>query len=245
MKRQLLFSFFLFCVQYSIGQNYEFPKIQQYKFECHYWKDTLNSHQVLKFKNGNIKLEYIHIDGNRKLRKEYHENGRLKLTAEVIQEFVTDTFVSFNPETYEEDIEVLSGIEDIRDGQYIEYDFYRRIITKGSFKYGKKNGKWESTLHNLSYGTIFIEANYNDEGFLSGKYKEYYFDEPSKTKSIKAEGEVNVVLQKSVYRSSIKNKPHINYFQKSMQVGEWKYYNILGELEQIIIYQVMPVTKKY
>lgn len=217
------------------AQDYELPEMDYYDMKIHYWDDTITANQMKKWDNGNTQVEYVDLNDSTKLRKEYSRDGGLKLTAEVFQVFCSDTFVTFDPETYKETFEVIEAIRDIPHGRYFEY-YSKRLgftepRTKGSYQYGYKYGEWLAKTSPL--GEVIV-ANYNSQGKLEGIYTEYHFNPK---KQVKLQGEYKVFKMKRWYKDGKTKKLKSDEYYSSRRVGKWKLYNELGELIETVKYK--------
>ncbi|MGK0388577.1 MAG: antitoxin component YwqK of YwqJK toxin-antitoxin module [Maribacter sp.] len=237
--RYICFFYFLLAFNVLSAQDYDLPDMGTYDLGTYYWEDMITANQIKKGANGEISLEYVDLNDSMKLRKEYFRDGKLKLIVEVFQAFCSDIFVSFDPVTYEEEFEIVEGICDIFHGIYIEYqhDFQeRRLIdplTKGYYKNGKKYGEWRK----ISESEGLSIANYNAAGKLEGTYTAYYFDLGSIKKQVKLQGEYKVYKMKQWYRDGGTGEYKSNEHHSARRVGEWRWYNKLGELIETVKYE--------
>ncbi len=222
------------------SQVCDVPKMNRYSIgHNNYWEDTITANQIEYWDNGNIKVEYVDLPSNKKLKKAYFKEGRLKLTVEVIQSYETDGSMEYNPKSGEDTIIYQSGICDTPDGKYIEYNepYYSKndiINTQGQYLNGRKYGKWQTEVSYNGLREIVI-ANFNSDGRLDGEYIRYYYNYDDKKAQVKWKGQFGVIKINVVIRDDVTRKL-INKLQtRSERVGVWVLFdrggNVLGEVE--------------
>ncbi len=189
--------------------------------------DTLVSQQKIYKKDGTLQLENKIID-KQLHRIEYGDNNQIIIQCEILQRRGIDTFVSFDPETYKETIEVSKNISDRPNGKYIEYYEGGTIKTNGIYHHYYRIGEWKYYYPN---GDIWKVITYNKYGQKRGMYEEYYEEEQLK---IKGKWEVQKYTTKRRGYDPITYKEKVETYEKEeeVKIGEWIYYLETGEVEK-------------
>ena len=214
--------------------------MKEYYMSLYWWPDTITENQKEYWTNGNLKVKYENIGQNKKLKKEYFEEGRLKLTVEVSQVYAIDTCLVEEPKTWEIKEVVEKGFTDIADGEYIEYHepIYSPEdipIAKGYYRNGKRIGQWEIEISNKN---IYVVANFNTQGQLEGQYIEYFLEYGKEINKIKWLGQYNVVPTIDLkWDHQLKKYKSLSYME-SRKVGVWQRFNELGELKETVTYEM-------
>ncbi len=239
MKNTITIYLFIFVNQFVYSQNYDIstPKFKQYHYTYYHWNDSISENQKEYWDNNVLKVEYIDLDNQKKLRKEYFENGRLKREAEVVQAFSIDTFVTFNPETMEENIRVKKGFKDFYAGKYIEYEDYQdnRIITKGQFKNSIYSGKWEAIVFGQTSFKI-IEGKFNKYGYLENYY-EYNINKDGSKGNLLVKGKYKTFkIEKYIFNNISQKNEKVKKFL-NRPIGKWIYYDDNKNVRLIIRYK--------
>ena len=226
MKLKLVFFIFLFACNDLSGQLY----LADWDFGLGY---TQIAEQVF-WENGKLKWE-DRREGENLFRFQYDPSGKLQVKAEIVRQFFTDTIITFDPETYEENIQIAKGYSDIADGQYVEYHTNAQVATAGQLKKHVQLGHWISYYPN---GKVKEELSYNERGHLHGNYQSYF--ENGKKKAI---GKYEAIFPSpAVEKISGENFqgefiPEVQ--EKSFKSGRWKYYSAEGLLESTGKYKVV------
>ena len=232
----LIFIFECIICKSIISQDYTLPKFTD-RIEHFYWADTIDSNQIVYFENGNIKVKYTRDENNNKVRNQYYENGNLKYLVKVKQFYRTDTTTIFDYDTYDETLEFHNGYGDMAYGDYEEYYYYHNsnnpiIKTQGKYEKGYKTGEWiyhdhsgltQTTIYNFSGGT------------LSGLCIKYYPSPKFEKAKIKIKGNYGKVYMPRPYWFDI-NSSEIIKENIIRRVGEWEYYDIHGNLIEVVNY---------
>jgi len=221
------------------SQHYELPKMKKYTLERCIWPDTITQNQKKYWNNGNIKVEYENTGGDRKIRKEYFENGKLKLRVELKQECLKDTFYVTSPETGEVKIKVKSYCVDVLDGKYIEYLNQTNVeseapITIGQYSNNKMFGVWKSVIGKYNSA---VKATFNKDGNLDGEFIQFYssYNRPDQKIMWKGQfGLENISMEtidpetgKIIRKEFMNNKP----------IGTWYLYDISGNVIGQVTYK--------
>ncbi len=232
MKNFILF-ILIFSSINSFAQDYELPKMKWFKYESYAWKDSITANQIKLYSNGNLKLDYVNIGNSKKIRREYFEEGGLKLTIEVKQKYRVDSVYDIDPITGISTLNLYSGYRDIPDGKYIEYKkpFRRKnksvLITYGNYLNGKMQGKWETMSKNL---VNKITATYNSEGYLDGEYIEFYDTRYFNKEIIKWKGTFKVFKSKETILDPITGKLETIISSINERFGTWTLYDMEGKI---------------
>ncbi|MFT5165860.1 MAG: hypothetical protein ACI8P3_001090 [Saprospiraceae bacterium] len=154
------------------GQFKDSRKLNTENFDPKKW----SSGEAQYHENGYVKYIYKDAGEGRKKRYEYYEDGTPLSEMEVVFKLYRDTIVTFNPDTYEEMIQITENKDLLPDGQYLEYhegnpDGKRRIHLTGKFREGEKVGTWKIT--SLSGGTTKIKMEESDTSVDHTDYKSY------------------------------------------------------------------------
>ena len=211
------------------GQSEKNNSFEEYEFEIIFWLDSINVKQKQYYPNKSIKLEYDVINDSIKIRKEYFESGNIKLEAEVYQRFKKSIKTSPKESNNEEDTTIIKeGYVDVRHGKYIEYydDILKLKRQNGKYKDNTRCSEW--TKYDISMRKIIIE-NYNDKGFLEGKYTEYFFVNGSEElKKVKTKGQYEVIT----YNYAINDNERY-FITESKKTGIWEYYDWNKLIEKV------------
>jgi len=226
----LLLSTYIFAQEEDIV-----PEMNAYQVNYRTGDRTKANLPTTYWENGNIKMDYEVVDGERKIRKEYFESGKLKIETEVVRTFVVDTFVSFDPVTFDEAIEIDSGY---LDGRYLEYfehvkDTKKGIRTIGEFVSSRQTGIW---IHQAEFSGSIYKAELFD-GRIEGEFIEYYpsictVREVDKLKK-KVEGTYILVSEESEVHV-VENKTITSYYVVNKKNGNWYYYELDGTVSEKI-----------
>lgn len=235
----LFITFSTLTLTQSGAQDYELPKMNHYDIKEYVWASTSSHEQRKHWDNGNPKIEYIDLENGHKLRKEYFSEGRLKMTVEVMQIHEKRLDSIFDPDdpSVIVAVDTIVGFIDIPDGRYVEYHepYYSSSDiprTTGQFLNGAPHGRWETEKGVLGY---IVEANYNEEGYLEGPYKEYYPSYPNKKQNLKISGNYSQVLVTRKDRYSPGNR-YVTY-KTSHRVGTWKLHDEEGAVIEEVTYK--------
>lgn len=211
--------------------------IQEYGLKNQLWQDSMTKNQILKWKNGNVKVEYIDLYDSLKIRRDYFENGMLKMEATVYQVFKSVNITTYD-EFDDESIRDTSGYLDVLHGKYKEYQEEwsvkcgPTIITSGQFTHGFATGNWERR----GSANSLIVANFSKNGFLKGEFFEYYFDRENPKSKIKWKGQFDVFNLEVDQNVAIKDYIDMDYSKSHHRVGIWKHYNEEGVLIETVTY---------
>ena len=214
-------------MQFVQGQDCEDTEFKDYFARIVYWNDTAINEQKLYFPDSTLRIEYVRLAGDKRLRKDYFAEGRIKLSVETYQVYAIDSGYTEDLRTGELHLVVDSGYRDIFDGKYIEYHepFYSKKdipSTIGQFTNGMMTGKWQTEEGALGH---LVTGTFNELGQLDGEYVEYYADIPTGKSKIKWKGQYGIVqVDLDIYDHAIPK--HLNKkVERSERVGTWVRYN--------------------
>lgn len=245
MKAGILVLGIIFSVIISYGQEAELPEMHRYKIDIFYWTDSITQHQIEYWPNGNIKVMYENIGNGKKLRKDYFEEGKLKLEVEVRQSFVHDT-AYYMDLTGDEIMDCDSGYRDTPDGKYTEYYWSSNllvdnVLTTGEYKDGKMFGLWQMYYYAMQEKTT---ANFNLDGKLDGEYTVYYYSPPDGSTTVKWKGQYGQIrLEKVEY--NVAGESEIKKHAVTERVGTWKRYDLNGHVVSTITYKYKKRRKGF
>lgn len=192
----------------------------------YYWKDTIIDNQKDFWNEGTPKIEYSQLENDKRLRKDYFEDGQLRLTAIVKQKYVIDSFWQINAITLEDELITQPGFIDII--QEIEFTKKPQLRVKGQYLNGIKNGKWLSYLNN----EIIQEVEF-ENGILNGVYTEYYSSNSNKKLQKKRNGEF---IEKKILKFPNDNRSNKEYIFSKVKTGTWSTFNKDGSFKHKIVY---------
>lgn len=198
------------------------------------WEDSTLSNQILKWKNGRIRLEYKHVKDSIRLRKEYFQSGNLKLTAEVYQVWGIDSLYTEDLETRELTLTVSEGrYVDIFHGEFLEFTDLQGIgsKTEGQFNHGLMVGDWKTKTDKET----IVVASFNNHGSIDGLYQEYYSLTPDSAQ-IKLEGQFGVVYSRDFVEDLETGELVEVLLGEIKKVGDWKHYDLSGNLVLTVSY---------
>jgi len=180
---------------------------------------------------------YEHHKSNQFKRTHYDPTGNKKSIVTIIQVPALDTSVTFSTETYEELIQVVSGLEDQAHGKYV--DFFQdetggnSIKTAGQYKNGKRAGKWVSYQITKTGSKKKNIIHFNKEGKIEGKYLEYFLDPNTTDEKIKVRGKYASEEKEVQELNSATYEVHWKKKKVPVKKGKWKFYNMDGTVQKI------------
>ena len=68
--------------------------------------------QKIFWENGNLRLENS-LEDDKLIRRQYHADGSLHIKAEIYHGFFSDTVTTFDPDTYDETVEIMNWYCDV------------------------------------------------------------------------------------------------------------------------------------
>ena len=233
--KNLIVLFFLLSLSVVVSsQDDDMPEMHSYYLQYYYWQDTITAGQKQFWPNGNKKIDYCAISDNKKLRREYFEDGNLKLTVVVEQVYGRDTITTTDPNTGELWREVDSGYSDIPDGDYFEYNAgWPAPVTRGQYLNGERYGLWQTETGVL--GQI-MTATYDKEGNLNGPYKKYYYDSRNPTGKIEWKGQYGMVTQSLTKIDPDTGENVVSVLTRSERTGTWTKYDQAGKVLLTVTY---------
>lgn len=165
------------------------------------------------------------------IRRDYAENGR-----------VTSSFI------YKDGKITGEGIiddEGVKDGPWKEFYSDGQLRSEGSYRNGKKIGKWRFYHPNSN---LEQEGNFNNQGNADGIWKWYYdnnslmreesymngkqeglFTEYDENGRIIVQGEYVDGLEEGLWKYQLGDHREEGYYRGGMRSGEWKYYYDEGQ----------------
>ena len=175
MPKNIILSILLIVSNTIHAQDYELPETRVHIERMH-WKNNINNQQIKYWGNGNIKVEYELIDEKFKTRIDYYENGTVNRKCRIYQEYRTDTLSTFHYDTYEETMEISSGISDIAEGEFKKYYYLENsripyVQISGNYSNDLKVEEW--VFIERSSKTIRRTVNFK-ENKLNGMFREFY-----------------------------------------------------------------------
>ncbi len=180
-------------------------------------------HDSKVLRNENIK------EGKTIKRKQYFEDGKIQLEAEIKQVFNADTIVAYDPETYAETKRISKYFYDALDGNCIQYNLNGTIKRKGEVRNYKKVNHW---IINNEDGNPLEDVTYNKDGLKDGKYTSFY-----PNGKIEKTGTYKVQLVKEKVFNPNTYGYEDGEVMKELQVGKWKYYKEDGTIKEEVDYK--------
>ncbi|MGK0308956.1 MAG: hypothetical protein ACI8RP_001923 [Urechidicola sp.] len=232
---KILIILLLHFPQFAFAQLKDTPELKPtvyFKTNQHLPNNTTSQNKYDK--KGRPLLIYLRTDSII-IRKEYYDEGPIKIIAEITQELSVDTTTYYDYVLKKDVIAIIHKLYDIPNGKYTEYyKSYRnqpKIKSIGKTKNSRKIGEW-IYINNYSEKTI---ANYNEWGYIDGKYFEYYFSKTDSTYNVATEGEYELIPNDTLNIDMNNFKSYLTNIN-SRKKGEWKFYSKKGKLRGTALY---------
>lgn len=215
MKNFFLF-LTLFTIEFTLSAQEPTSYYEINPLETETWRDSAKTGKDSLFENGNKCIEYYQSDSHL-IRKQYHENGKLKaygpviITMDVDTEFVEDEYGDIYP------IQVKSDWYIKPIGQYKEYHDNGVLKIDGQYNSQGKTGLWKLYGSN---GKVQKSCNYLN-GHLYGEYKEFGFI---------GWGENRKLSELIIGNFALVHHPHNWNEVSSVKIGTWETFNYQNEL---------------
>jgi len=206
---------------------------KEYRLTSTFWPDTNIENHVLYWDNGKIQVEYKLVKDSIRIRNEYFQNGRLKLTAEIYQTLWIDTSMELNHVTRELEAVISSGYVDILHGRYQEHwkaHWNVKPKTSGTFNKNLMVGEWAKRTRNGELST----ALYNAKGQLEGPYYAYYYFGSNERSNVKWKGQYEVFRYRERQEDLETGEPIVVEIIGSKKAGTWKHFSLDGQLLQTV-----------